>query len=155
MLRKFISLIVMLFMFVNAYAAQHTISTVGMTFAPANLSINLGDTVHFVNTGGIHNVNGTQATYPNNPASFGNSIGAGWTYTYVFDTLGIYDYRCDPHFPGMEGTITVNYPTIYDIVSLSTDHTTLETGLLMLVVLDVALSSSGSKTLFAPTDAAF
>ena len=154
MLRKFISLIVMLFMFVNSYAAQHTISTVGMTFAPANLSINLGDTVHFVNTGGIHNVNGTQATYPNNPASFGNSIGAGWTYTYVFDTLGIYDYRCDPHFPGMEGTITVNYPTIYDIVSLSTDHTTLETAV-DACGLDVALSSSGSKTLFAPTDAAF
>ena len=50
--------------------------------------------------------------------------------------------------------ITINYPTIYDIVSLSTDHTTLETAV-DACGLDVALSSSGSKTLFAPTDAAF
>ena len=144
----------MLFVYVSTYAAQHTVSTQGMSFVPANLNINLGDTVHFINTGGIHNVNGTQATYPNNPASFGNSLGAGWTYTYVFDTLGIYDYRCDPHFPGMVGTISVSYPTIYDIVSLSNDHTTLETAV-DACGLDVALSSAGSKTLFAPTDAAF
>ena len=141
-------------MCVSTYATQYTVSTQGMTFTPANLNVNLGDTVHFINTGGIHNVNGTQSTYPNNPASFGNSLGAGWTYTYVFDTLGTYEYRCDPHFPGMEGTVTVTYPTIYNIVSLSSDHTILETAI-NACGLDVALSSAGSKTLFAPTDAAF
>ena len=46
------------------------------------------------------------------------------------------------------------FPTIYDIVSASSDHTTLETAI-DACGLNVALSSSGSKTLFAPTDAAF
>ena len=45
-------------------------------------------------------------------------------------------------------------PTIYDVVSTSNDHTTLKVAI-DTCGLDVALSSSGSKTLFAPTDAAF
>ena len=46
---------------------SHTISTTGNTFSPSSLTINVGDTVTWNNTGGYHNVNGTQATFPNNP----------------------------------------------------------------------------------------
>ena len=93
----------------SIFATNHIINTQGMTFSPSALTISMGDSVTFNNTGGSHNVNGTQATYPNNPASFSNPTGvsAGWSYVYVFTSSGIYDYQCDPHLPGMVGTITV------------------------------------------------
>ena len=77
-------------------------------FTPADITINVGDTVIWTNVQGNHNVNGTQVTYPSNPESFGNSVGSGWTYSHVFNTVGNYDYRCDPHVSfGMTGTVTV------------------------------------------------
>ena len=93
----------------SIFATNHIINTQGMTFSPSALTISMGDSVTFNNTGGYHNVNGTQATYPNNPASFSNPTGvsAGWSYVYVFTSSGIYNYQCDPHLPGMVGTITV------------------------------------------------
>ena len=50
----------------------------------------------------------------------------------IFTFSGTYNYQCDPHVTmGMIGTIIVNPPsnTVYDIVSNSTDHTTLKTAL--------------------------
>jgi len=75
------------------------------------------------NTNVGHNVNGTKTTYPSNPESFGNSVGANWTYSHVFMTPGNYDYRCDPHLAyGMVGTITVETATSinYDMIANST-----------------------------------
>lgn len=63
------------------------------------------------NTSGTHNVNGTTATYPGNPEGFfsGNAATAPWMFTHTFNSPGVYQYRCDPHFSlGMMGTITVN-----------------------------------------------
>ena len=92
---------------------NHTVNTVGMTFSPSNLTINLNDTVTFINTGGFHNVNGTTTTFPSNPASFFNPSGvsSGWTYVHVFTLAGTYNYHCDPHLPGMTGIIIVNSPS--------------------------------------------
>ena len=63
---------------------SHTINTAGSSFSPSSLTINVGDTVTWNNTGGSHNVNGTQATFPNNPEGFGNSVGSGWTFQWIF-----------------------------------------------------------------------
>ncbi len=87
---------------------KHSVQVSNNVFSPDELSINVGDTVEWKNIQGFHNVNGTKATYPNNPESFGNSTGNGWTYSYVFKTAGKYDYRCDPHVGlGMTGKIEV------------------------------------------------
>ena len=145
------------FLITNAvFGVNHIVNTQGMTFLPNSLSINIGDSVTFNNTAGFHNVNGDTATFPNNPESFENpqGVAAGWTYVKVFTIAGTYDYQCDPHLPGMIGTIVVNTNTIYDIVSNSTDHTTLKTAI-DLCSLNGVLSDPGSLTLFAPTDAAF
>ena len=105
------------------FSTNYTVNTQGMTFSPSNLTINIGDSVTFVNNGGFHNVNGTVQTFPSNPVSFSNpgGISAGWTYVHVFTTIGFYQYQCDPHIPAMVGSITVNSPpnSIYDIVSNS------------------------------------
>ena len=57
-------------------------------------------------------MNGTQATFPNNPEGFGNSVGSGWTFQWVFTLAGTYDYQCDPHAPGMSGVIIANSSTL-------------------------------------------
>ena len=87
---------------------SHTINTAGSSFSPSSLTINVGDTVTWNNTGGNHNVNGTQATFPNNPEGFGNSVGSGWSFQWIFTLAGTYDYQCDPHAPGMSGVIIAN-----------------------------------------------
>jgi plastocyanin len=78
-------------------SVKHTVNVTNYKYTPAELQIAVGDTVEWKNTQGFHNVNGTTTTYPSNPESFGNSLGSGWTYKYVFKTAGKYDYQCDPH----------------------------------------------------------
>ncbi|MCW8896394.1 MAG: T9SS type A sorting domain-containing protein [Flavobacteriales bacterium] len=91
---------------------KHTITASGMTFTPNSLTINQGDTVEWDNVSGFHNVNGTQATFPANPTSFGNSpASAPWNYTFVFTVAGNYAYQCDVHAPNMAGTIVVQPAT--------------------------------------------
>jgi len=82
-------------------------------FTPADITINVGDTVEWTNVQGFHNVDGRTSTYPNNPESFfsGSPAGPGWTYEHVFSAAGTYDYDCTPHAGlGMVGTVTVEAP---------------------------------------------
>lgn len=75
--------------------------------------------VTWTNLQGIHNVNGNQGTYPNNPESFGNGNPAppGWVFDHTFTIPGTYEYRCDPHVGfGMEGTIIVEAASTPDVV---------------------------------------
>jgi len=104
---------------------SHTINTAGSTFSPVNLTINVGDTVIWNNTGGSHNVNATQVTFPNNPEGFGNAVaGAGWTFQWIFTMAGTYDYQCDSHAAGMSGVIIANALPVAgctDILALNFD----------------------------------
>ena len=91
------------------WAQDHIISVTSNVFTPADITITEGETIEWQNTQGNHNVNGSQAIYPNNPGSFGNQVGSGWTYQHTFTATGTYDYQCDPHAGfGMVGTVTVN-----------------------------------------------
>ena len=101
----------LLFSLISSAQTNHTISTSGMSFSPSELTIEIGDTVTFINTAGSHNVNGTIGTFPNNPESFGNSVGSGWTYQHIFSIVGQYDFQCDLHASMMNGKITVQNTT--------------------------------------------
>lgn len=93
--------------------ADVTVDVANFSFSPKDITIDLGETVMWVNKGGTHNVNGSMETYPDNPESFGSGdpSSSGWTYSFTFNTPGIYDYRCDPHASqGMVGTVTVLDP---------------------------------------------
>jgi len=95
--------------FIGITQNSHTINTVGSTFSPSSLTINVGDTVTWNNTGGYHNVNATQDTFPSNPEGFGNSVSSSaWSFQWIFTLAGTYDYQCDPHAPGMSGVIIAN-----------------------------------------------
>lgn len=98
------------FLMIHAVYAQskHVVEVSNNKYEPKDLLVSVGDTVEWKNIQGWHNVNGTQTTFANNPESFGNGTGNGWTYTYVFTQSGVYNYQCDPHVNlDMVGTITV------------------------------------------------
>jgi len=86
---------------------SNAVTVSNFSFSPANLTITAGDEVVWTNTAGTHNVDGLTSKFPSNPESFGNAVGAGWTYKFTFNTAGTYDYQCDLH-ASMVGKITVN-----------------------------------------------
>ena len=96
-----------------------TVEVSSNVFTPADITIFVGETVEWINTGGFHNVNGTLATYPGNPEGFGNGgpSSDAWTFSHTFTEVGVYDYQCDPHVDfGMVGTVTVIPVPANDIV---------------------------------------
>jgi plastocyanin len=109
--------------------ADYTVTVQSNFFDPADLTIETGQSVKWVNLGGFHNVNGSQATYPNNPESFGSGAASSdpWEYIFTFTIPGVYDYQCDPHVGfGMIGTVVVEDPAgpeypLYDIAIVTTE----------------------------------
>ena len=94
----------------NSIVAQtkYVVEVSNNKYTPDELLITAGDTVEWKNIQGYHNVNGKTSVFPGNPESFGNGLGSGWTYKFVFNKPGKYDYQCDPHVGfGMTGKIEV------------------------------------------------
>lgn len=92
------------------------VDVMSFSFNPKDITVDIGTTVRWTNKGGSHNINGNQAVFPNNPASFGNGApsSALWTYDFTFTKEGVYQYQCDPHASsGMKGTVTVGNPATY------------------------------------------
>ena len=83
-------------------------------YAPQFITIEAGDTVRWTNTGGEHNVDGSLATYPNNPEGFRNGLPntSLWVYDFVFTLPGFYEFECEAfdHADTQFGNITVNIP---------------------------------------------
>lgn len=88
---------------------DYVIESSNFAFTPSDITINVGETVLFTNVSGTHNVNGTQATFPDNPESFSSGAPAGgnWEYEFTFTIAGVYNFQCDPHAGSMQGTVTV------------------------------------------------
>lgn len=99
------------FLFVSAlFATTHQVTVQNNFFSPRDLVVQSGDTVVWMSTEGFHNVNGSQAEYPDNPDGFtnGDAANSPWSYTFVFEKPGLYNYHCDPHRSiDMLGTVTV------------------------------------------------
>ena len=159
-------LLLQLFLFATLSVQSETIQVTAQNFSytPANITINVGDSVVWINNQGNHDVNGTTNSITgnpfNNPEDFDSpstNIVGGVIFTHVFTTLGEYNYDCSVGLHaanGMVGTINVIPATVFDIIAESSAHDTLEFALIQ-SGLDVDLSGDGPFTVFAPTDAAF
>jgi plastocyanin len=107
-------LAVALLLVANAsWAANVTVHASGMSFAPANVTINVGDTVTFVNDGGVHNVSSSDGGFRcangcDGQGGNGNP-GTGWQFALQFNSAGTIHYLCEIHSSmGMVGSVTVN-----------------------------------------------
>ena len=95
-------------------AADHTVEArPNNTFSPSNLTIEVGDTVTFVNTGGLHNVEADDGSFRcaegcDGQGGNGNPSSSAWSATVTFNNPGTVDYFCEVHVGfGMTGTIVV------------------------------------------------
>jgi plastocyanin len=103
-------------------AADHAVSaTASLTFSPASLTINAGDTVTFSYGGGpAHNVVSNTGLFrcahgcDGDGAGGNGNLSTGWHATVAFPTAGTFGYFCEAHGSpgsGMHGTIIVNAVT--------------------------------------------
>ncbi|MCL4306338.1 hypothetical protein KJZ99_10510 [bacterium] len=101
---------IVLFCASNALATLHTVNVNSLSFSPANITIQQGDTVRWVKTAGVHNV---AEVSPTPVFRSGEPTGSAFTYTFVFAAplVGTYNYRCEVHAAsGMIGSVTVEAP---------------------------------------------
>jgi plastocyanin len=126
---KKISTFLIAILFVCNLSAQnsYTVNSGNFYYTPQILTINLGDTVHWLNDGGFHNVNfdvnSISGASFNNPVSFASTpTNDVEMYSYVFTVAGSYDYDCSvgSHAAnGMVGSIIVNSASGFENLSVS------------------------------------
>ncbi|MEO6035241.1 MAG: Ig-like domain-containing protein, partial [Verrucomicrobiota bacterium] len=104
------------------HAANITVSMSGFQFVPKNQTINLGDTVTWVNRDGAqHDTTSGVNRVPNGiwrSPLFGN----GGSFSFTFNNAGIFSYYCTPHaLPpfNMTGSITVVVPNAPPSVAIT------------------------------------
>ena len=105
------------------------VATSGLTFVPADLTVDVGSLVFWVNNGGSHNANGDIDTQTGlsfgNPESFGFASVSGDAAgvcigSHTFTIPGVYSYDCSvgSHAAlGMVGTVTVGVGGCMDAVA--------------------------------------
>jgi len=103
-------------------AANATVDMVGFSFVPADVTIDLGETVTWINPEGkVHTTtNGTGFEDPNWGTlwDFWFLNGPEEAFSYTFDTAGVYPYFCLLHLDlGMTGTVTVVAPSAVEAKS--------------------------------------
>ena len=78
------------------------VSMKDIKFNPADVSVNAGDTVTWVNDDSVgHDVTGDKFK-----SGDAGAMQNGDTFEHTFDTAGKFDYVCTVH-PGLEGTVRV------------------------------------------------
>jgi len=114
-MKKFFPLILtllILFLTVSAFSQTlHNVqATSGLVFTPSTLTITVGYTVRWTNTGGNHNVVADDNSFTSGPPST-----TPWVYEFVFTSVGVNPYYCvvhgGPGGVGMSGVITVENAT--------------------------------------------
>lgn len=103
----------------TAQAAVFIVNVGGsnLTFTPQMTTIDPGDTIIFVNRGGVHNAVADDGSFRcalgcdgDGRNGDGNSSNANWTASLIFNTPGTIGYFCENHGApgqGMFGTIIV------------------------------------------------
>ena len=100
----------------QAHAADTTVNSVALTFSPADITIDMGDTVTWTDlqAGGGHNVAQTDSATGMVHLMGGFRSGDQGdvdTWQYTFNTPGVFYYICEPHIAfDMRGSVTVLGP---------------------------------------------
>ncbi len=102
--------ILLLLLPATAQGVDHQVLAGGFTFTPSRLTVQAGDTVTWVNTGGFHSVTSEDGSFASGDAAPDDS--PVWPFTHRFDRPGVFPYICIPHeLHGMRGVIEVEGPS--------------------------------------------
>ena len=82
-------------------AADTTVTIVGFAFDPQTVTVQVGDTVTWMNQDGTPH---TVTSDPGTPEAFDLAIADGASASFTFDSPGTYAYHCTIH-RGMAGTV--------------------------------------------------
>ncbi len=88
----------------RVFAAQHEVDIDNLAFAPASITVAVGDSVRWANSDSVVHTVTSDSVWGS------GSIPTGSSYTYTFSIAGSYSYYCEFH-PSMTGTVTVVGPT--------------------------------------------
>ena len=113
--KKLLLMFICLPIFISAQNS-YTIQQGFPNWSPANLTINVGDTVTWVSQqANYHSLNATQDSFPNNPEGFSYPYSSGWAFEWVFTVPGTYQYDCAQHWTenGIITVIAANEPKTY------------------------------------------
>lgn len=87
---------------------RHTVQMAGNSFSPANLTINVGDTVVWMNSGTMIHTSTSGTDCGSDGTWNSGNLNPGETFSFEFKDEGSFDYFCMPHCNlGMVGNITV------------------------------------------------
>lgn len=96
----------------SAAGEVHRVEVVDNGYAPARITVSVGDTVRWVWTGdNPHSVSAVTAGFNSHPGCSVATPGVcgrrGETFTYTFERPGEFSYTCRVHLSGMVGTVVV------------------------------------------------
>lgn len=98
----------------SSLAATTNVKIVDFGFEPADVTVKVGDTVTWTNTGSFAHTttSGTTTGGVRHPDGLwdSGSLFSGQTFSHVFAKAGAFPYYCTPHFSMMVGTVTVQPP---------------------------------------------
>ncbi len=111
MKKYLLSLFVALGLISLASANTFNVDVANYAFTPADIVCNVGDTVVWTLSSGMHTT--TSTSVPSGAAAWDYTFsGVGDTYSYVVALPGSYTYECTIH-TSMQGTITASYAFPY------------------------------------------
>jgi amicyanin len=99
--RKWGAICVLLVLGMSAKAATVTVTIANFAFSPSQVTINVGDTVTWVQQDTTRHDSDSNTGVWNGPL-----LNRGQMFSFTFNTAGTFGYHCDPH-PFMTGTVTV------------------------------------------------
>src|ERR1044071_7679286 len=90
----------------RAATTNVTLGSGGTNYNPSSVTIHTGDTVLWTWASNNHSVTSGAPNVPN--GIFDSQIhNAGFTFSYVFNTAGVFPYYCRVHGAMMTGSVTV------------------------------------------------
>ena len=117
---KIIGITLLLLIAFRSYSAVVVINQSGMSFSPSNVSVNVGDVIRWVWSGGDHTT--TSTTIPVGAQSWDSPLtSSNTTFEYTVTVAGTYSYFCSIHGAGMSGSFTASGSSGVNELDLSKD----------------------------------
>src|SRR3954451_13658970 len=108
-MKRCLSLFALCAAFLCANVAANTVivnvgGSAGLVFSPPTITVNVGDTVTFVNKGGVHNAVADDGSFRcargcdgDGHNGSGNASNSNWVASVTMDTAGTVGYFCEVH----------------------------------------------------------